>query len=121
MPEKPLDLSKPVQTRDGRLARIVCADMAGATLPVIALIKAPDSSESAFFYMADGRKYADRQSELDLVNAHQKQRRFLLRREIDGSGFRWIEFHSESAAVNHAAMIGIPPGEAIITYVEWEE
>ena len=56
---KPFDLQaaksgKPVCTRDGRKARIICFD-AKSSLPLIALITQPDGSESLARYYDNGR------------------------------------------------------------------
>lgn len=37
MTDKPFDPTKPVQTRDGRKARIICTD-AASPLPIVALV-----------------------------------------------------------------------------------
>ena len=64
-----LDLTKPVQTRDGRKARILCTD-AHIGMPVIALVAEPSASERVVLYGADGNFFADKteESRNDLVN-----------------------------------------------------
>lgn len=47
-----LDLNKPVQTRDGRKARIICTDAKGAH-PIIALIEG-DPYEEVYHYLNNG-------------------------------------------------------------------
>lgn len=65
------DPAKPVQTRDGRKARIVCKDVkhegGGVILALITRVNCDE--EDSFSYLPDGRwwaKSADR--ELDLIN-----------------------------------------------------
>lgn len=58
------DLSKPVQTRDGRKARVVCTDRKGI-YPVIALI---DVVEDVRAYRSDGSALVGMISDSDLVN-----------------------------------------------------
>lgn len=64
-----LDLTKPVQTRDGRKARIICTD-AKHIKPVIALVTEPNTFECVALYGADGNFFADKtlESRNDLVN-----------------------------------------------------
>lgn len=57
---KPFDIQKaregkPVCTRDGRRARIICAD-AKSEYPVIALVERGDGTEAAISYRLDGRR-----------------------------------------------------------------
>jgi len=67
------DPSKPVQTRDGRKARIICTDRKHPDGPIVALIEYPESSphagdETYRSYYADGRYYPSVESPTDLVN-----------------------------------------------------
>lgn len=69
------DLTKPVQTRDGCLARILCTDRASTDYPVIALI----NNYHLDVYTLEG-KWLDGQSEdadCDLINVPEKTSRFL--------------------------------------------
>jgi len=63
------DPTKPVQTRDGRPARILCIDARG-DLPIIALVGAPAPGESEYVqrYTADGRGYRNALLHHDLIN-----------------------------------------------------
>ena len=49
---------KPVCTRDGRKARIICFDVKGSTYPIIALIEEGED-ERLCSYMPNGRRYED--------------------------------------------------------------
>jgi hypothetical protein len=61
------DPTKPVATRDGRPARIVCSDRKGGA-PIIALVTNPDGTEGAFFFHPNGQSILFRNSPHDLVN-----------------------------------------------------
>ena len=63
---KPFDPTKPVQTRDGHKARIVCTDRKG-TVSIVALVERY-SHENAVYYGSDGRLVGSKESRLDLVN-----------------------------------------------------
>lgn len=62
------DPTKPVKTRDGRKARIVCTDRMGYWGPILALVQIEVDREEAHNYRADGRLRSDKESHLDLVN-----------------------------------------------------
>ena len=64
---KPFDPTKPVQTRDGRKARIICTDYKGFK-PIIAIITTEEDSESVFCYESNGRFTDPTKGELDLIN-----------------------------------------------------
>lgn len=59
------DPTKPVQTRDGRKARILCVDHLGYT-PIIALISASEDFEILYSFHGDGKCVGT--SSLDLIN-----------------------------------------------------
>lgn len=63
---------KPVCTRDGRKARIVCFDIKGSITPIIALIADEDGDESAYLFHKDGRAYDDRDNDSDLMMLPEK-------------------------------------------------
>lgn len=70
---KPFDPTRPVQTRDGRKARIICTDVFKARDPdhkILALIAGSiDGNEVAAVYTTSGRFLGDdAQSPADLVN-----------------------------------------------------
>jgi hypothetical protein len=73
MTEKPFDPSKPVQTREGSPARIICTDRKFKSLdnykdwPILALFgNGPNEIVGAF--MRDGRMFSTRDDPRDLVN-----------------------------------------------------
>lgn len=69
---KPFDLEaakagKPVCTRDGRKARIVCFDVKGSARPIVALISDEEGDESTFVFYENGRVYAEHGTDFDLM------------------------------------------------------
>ena len=62
-----LDVTKPVQTRDGRKARIICTDRAGSDFKFVALIL-NEGLESVYVADASGRVYTDTECRHDLMN-----------------------------------------------------
>lgn len=68
-----LDLSKPVQTRDGRPVRILCTNLRSATFPVVGIASHADGSESAYTWTAEGFFLGvNKNSEADLINTPPK-------------------------------------------------
>lgn len=68
MNNKPFDKTKPVQTRDGRAARIV-AELNTPAFPLLAVITNKDGSEGAQHFSREGYLYgANARNDLDLVN-----------------------------------------------------
>ena len=66
---KPFDIQKaregkPVCTRDGRKARIICFDVKGAMYPIIALIEESEG-EKLCSYMPNGRSYKNEKECID--------------------------------------------------------
>lgn len=78
MTTKPFDPTKPVQTRDGRKARIICTNRkasSGTNRPVVALIEAltPLEGESLILYTSEGYfNLPGEPSGLDLINVLEK-------------------------------------------------
>jgi hypothetical protein len=66
-----LDITQPVQTRDGRKARIICHD-ANSDEAIIALVADEGGIEHALSYYLDGRWVLRRESGADLINVPQK-------------------------------------------------
>lgn len=69
---KPLDLSKPVQTRDGRPARIVSTNMWG-DYPIGAIITETCGKEHFETHTADGAVFTDEDSNGDLQNISERK------------------------------------------------
>lgn len=77
---KPFDIQKakegkPVCTRDGRKARIICFDTKGDVCPIIALVE-ENGIEAAYHYDKEGRN-AYNKSELDLMMLYEKKEGYI--------------------------------------------
>ena len=71
MADKPFDPTKPVQTRDGRSARIICTDRNHHKYTIVALVtnSEEEEEETAWFFTKEGVYYGDGyESFNDLVN-----------------------------------------------------
>ena len=74
---KPFDLEaakagKPVCTRDGRKARIICFDRKDVR-PIVALIKSDNGDEGVYYYYADGLNLDNYPSVFDLMMLSEKK------------------------------------------------
>jgi hypothetical protein len=83
--------NKPVQTRDGRKARIIATDAKGA-YPIIALIYVA-GDESVRSYCSDGRRWIDEDSDDDLINVPERRTVDLTVPDFDGNGPLLITRH----------------------------
>lgn len=77
MTDKPFDPTKPVQTRDGRKARIICTDMKNSYSPIVVLIAETENSESLTARAADGRCSNFTLAYGDLVNVPTKRKAWI--------------------------------------------
>ncbi len=68
-----LDLTKPIQTRDGRKVRLLCTNKIGRE-PIVGLIVYSDGSEVVGTWDSHGRYFADSESVSDLVNVQEKKK-----------------------------------------------
>lgn len=88
------DPEKPVQTRDGRKARILCADRSGTDLPIIALREAR-GIEIVETYAADGTIYGTgTKNDLDLINIPEK-------RVYE----RWVNVYPDNISWSHRSRV----------------
>ena len=77
---KPFDIQKaregkPVCTRDGRKARIICFDFQSIeNTPIVAVVQVTDKQEVIANYYEDGRRFVDGISELDLMMLPEKRK-----------------------------------------------
>lgn len=77
---KPFDPTKPVQTRDGRTARILCTDYKAKRhgrdimRPILALVatRLDPESEVVYTFCPDGKHTPEQEMGLDLVNIPEK-------------------------------------------------
>lgn len=66
---KPFDPTKPVQTRSGQPARIICCDAKSyKTFRIIALVKEAEGNEIILTYNMDGKYHLNEEKNVDLVN-----------------------------------------------------
>jgi hypothetical protein len=71
-----LDITKPVQTRDGRSVRILCTDKKGE-FPIVALVTDENDKEFIGSYSSGGRYFNQGCSDNDLVNVPERVERWL--------------------------------------------
>jgi hypothetical protein len=71
--EKKFDPTKPVQTRDGRKARIVATGLNCIQGSIVAVVTHQDGGEYASHFFDDGRYILREESDLDLVNVPEKR------------------------------------------------
>ena len=97
------DPTKPVQTRDGRPARILCTDRTGSQFPIIALISFSDA-ESVVSVKSNGCMYGQGETPNDLVNVPEVTKKY--RRVYEGPGydtaFSEVAYSSEQGCRNGA-------------------
>jgi hypothetical protein len=65
---EPFDPTKPVQCRNGRKARIICADAKHQNFPIVALVDRDGAGECPVNFTKDGLEFIGRDSDLDLIN-----------------------------------------------------
>lgn len=96
-----LDLTKPVMTRDGRKATILCTDLKNNS-PVVARVesKEMDGSEVLLSYAPTG-KFHTMDSGYDLINVPQKHSRWL-NVSMDGDGELFFSTYSDHKLAEHA-------------------
>ena len=112
---KPFDLEaakegKPVCTRDGRKARIICFDLKNDEYPIVAAV-GNDSSETLFSYTTNGEIADGIESDKDLMMLPEKKERWV-------NVYKELCYESKEEAIRHIA-----PGTHYIDTirVEWEE
>ena len=112
---KPFDIQKaregkPVCTRDGRKARIICFDLKNDEYPIVAAV-GNDSSETLFSYTTNGEIADGIESDKDLMMLPEKK---------EG----WINVYKERCyETKEEAIRHIAPGTHYIDTirVEWED
>lgn len=73
------DPTKPVQTRDGRKARIICVDRENSKYPIIALVRydeSVDRAEAVESYQKDGSYFTEGSNTMDLINIPERRVRW---------------------------------------------
>ena len=67
------DPTKPVQTRDGRPARIICTDREHDIDKIVALVSLDPGGEHVSEYRKDGRYMCAREDAMDLINIPERR------------------------------------------------
>ena len=128
---KPFDLEaskagKPVCTRDGRRARIICFDRKfyhdGYNYPIVAMVNDNDN-ELVHAYTQDGLLVGNAESDLDLMMLPEKKDGWVnVYRDCDGTNITKDDniYSSKDAAIASAQIID---GDNYIatTIIKWEE
>ena len=122
---KPFDLEaakagKPVCTRDGRKARIICFDRKDNT-PIVALIERVDGIEILQCFYNDGKCFHDSTSDNDLMILIEKKEGWVnVYREESNNNERLMEptiYKTRKDAFDNAC----PKGYITTTKINWEE
>lgn len=112
MTDKPFDPTKPVQTRDGRKARIVCTDFnsaAGKKL-IVAITTGPEGYEMTGLRFPDGRSYQVSEKSSDLVNVPEVTTT-VSNIYRDGSGRMWSDYQGYAKKEW--------PSQKYVGFIEW--
>ena len=121
---KPFDLQKaregkPVCTRDGRKARIICFDR-DWDMHIVALVSGP-LGESVHSYLSNGKVDFDKQNDEDLMMLHEKKEGWVnVYSEESNNNERLIEqtiYKTRKDAFDNAC----PKGYITTTKINWEE
>ena len=124
---KPFDIQKaregkPVCTRDGRKARIICFDAKCADRPIVTLVSRNDK-EILLMYYRDGKLNDDKDSYADLMMLPEKKEGWInVYRDCDGANITKDDniYSSKEAAIASAQIID---GNSYVatTKINWEE
>ena len=122
---KPFDLEaakvgKPVCTRNGRKARIICFDLKNDEYPIVAAVE-DDSTETLFSYTTNGEIADGIESDKDLMMLPEKKEGWVnVYREESNNNERLIEqtiYKTRKDAFDNAC----PKGYITTTKINWEE
>lgn len=67
-----LDLTKPVQTRDGRKAKVICSYLKNPDYPLAAIVVNEYGNEVVETYTKTGSQIVDRKTGWDLINVDEQ-------------------------------------------------
>ena len=106
---------KPVCTRDGRKARIICFDRKGNS-PIVALIERVDGIENLQCFYNDGKCFNDATSDIDLMMLTEKKEGWVNVYKDGDNNYRSTLYTNEKVALSRK-------GSACITTIKisWEE
>ena len=93
---KPFDPTKPVRTRAGAAARILCTDARGTSGNILALVDRGEY-EAAYWFYQDGRYLRGAPHSLDLINIPERHVRWA---NVTSHGTAYL-YESEWAADSH--------------------
>lgn len=99
---KRFDPTKPVRTRDGRPARIICTNRKSDHYPIVALLDAV-GTEYVMVHDLEGRSCTGRDLASDLVNIPEKVTIHIYRGKITGQ--IWASTHYYPSAELHGSEI----------------
>lgn len=76
---KKFDPTKPVQTRDGRKARVVCTDaLSQGSTGILALVRTAEDDEDPYWYESDGCYLEFGERDVDLVNVPEEREKWVV-------------------------------------------
>ena len=113
---------KPVCTRDGRKARIICFDRKDVR-PIVALIKSDNGDEGVYYYYADGLNLDNYSSVFDLMMLPEKKEGWVnVYRDCDGVNITKDDniYSSKDAAISSAQIID-RDNYVATTIIKWED
>lgn len=121
---KPFDLEaakkgKPVCTRAGRKARIICFDKKGTITPIIALIEDKNGDEDTYFHHQDGRIFDDRDNDYDLMMLPEKHEGWVNVYNDYGAYHSKYIYKTEKEAISQAGPVDT--NYVATVKIEWEE
>ena len=120
---KPFDIQKaregkPVCTRDGRKARIICFDLQSIEkTPIVAAVQVTDKQEVISHYYEDGRQFVDGISELDLMMLPEKKEGWVnVDKRSNGDVIISKPYPTRDEAIHNSTELTIDT-----VNIEWEE
>ena len=115
---------KPVCTRDGKKARILCYDLKGTEYPIVAAVETRDRfAESIFGYDKNGRFDHDTENNNDLMMLPEKKEGWVnVYRDCDGANITKDDniYSSKDAAIASAQIID-RDSYVSTAKINWEE
>ena len=114
---------KPVCTRDGRKARIICFDVKGSMYPIIALIEESEG-EKLCSYMPNGRSYKNEKECIDnlMMLPEKKEGWVNVYRDCDGVNITKDDnIYSSKEAAKASAQVIDRDNYVATTRINWEE
>lgn len=71
-----IDWTKPIQTKSGRPARVLCTDLKDTEYPVAVAVLVNDKHEVPYTYTAEGKYVIAVDSPFDIINVPEKRVRY---------------------------------------------